>query len=345
LTSPDRKQAHLLYNPHAGSAVSPEWWIGKIVHKLCSHGYQVSTIATDPDLDSQQLLKVLDQGTDLLVATGGDGTLRLALEAASMAQMRVPVGIVPAGTGNQLARNLGLYDDNLLSDPLDKAVETLIDGKLFRMDLGVMNGHRFAVAAGVGPMSDAILMPDHQNKVNWKMLAYAGSLVHTIAQPPLLMKVTADGDSFTVAATGIFVSNIADLGLGLLSESARLDDGILDLCVLSPKEFHEYLEMGFRFAGGMGGDQDNPYYVKKVKSVSLEVIPVSRHSSLIDKSLRRLKKSFGIYEKPPLVMNKEAIAMIDGDACGTTPMHIEVAPQAVSVLVPKDFPIPKSAIQ
>lgn len=335
-----RKRAQLLYNPHAGSAVSPEWWVGKIVHKLCGNGYEVSTIATTPGLDGSGVLKLLQPETDLLVATGGDGTIRIALEAASLSEKKVPVGIVPAGTGNQLARNLGLHDDSLLADPLDKAVDTLVDGKLFTMDLGVMNGHRFAVAAGVGPMSDAILTPDHANKVNWKMLAYAGSLVHTLAQPPLLMRVTADGETFKVAAAGIFVTNIADLGIGLLSESARLDDGILDFCVLKPKEFHDYLEMGFRFAGGMGGELDAPYYVKKVRKVDLEVIPVSRHSSIIDKTFRRLKKGFGIYEKPPLVVNKEAIAMIDGDACGSTPMHIEVAPSAVSVLVPKDFKAP-----
>lgn len=335
------KRSHLLYNPHAGSAVSPEWWIGKIVHKLCTSDYEVTTFATTPGLTSQNILEVLKDGSDLLVATGGDGTIRLALEAASLAPQPIPVGIVPAGTGNQLARNLGLYDENILSDPLDKAVETLINGKLFSMDLGIMNGHRFAVAAGVGPMSDAILTPEHHDKVNWKMLAYAGSLVQTIAQPPLLMKVTADGESFTVAASGIFISNIADLGIGLLSESARLDDGILDLCVLAPMEFHDYLEMGFCFAGGLAGglagEQHAPYYVKKVKTVNLEVVPVSRHSSILDKTWRRLKSSLGFYEKPKLVVNKEAVAMIDGDGCGTTPMRIEVAPQAVSVLVPEEF--------
>jgi diacylglycerol kinase family enzyme len=340
LTSNARKHCCLLYNPHAGSAVSPEWWVGKIVHKLCGSGYEVTTIATTPETDAQEILGFLQNGPDLLVATGGDGTIRIALEAASLAPSKIPVGIVPAGTGNQLARNLGLYDENLLSDPLDRAVDTLVHGKPFTMDLGIMNGHRFAVAAGVGPMSDAILMPEYHNKVNWKMLAYAGSLVQTLAQAPLLMRVTVDEEeTITVAAAGVFVTNIADLGIGLLSESARLDDGILDLCILKPKEFHDYLEMGFRFAGGLGGEQDAPYYVKKVtRSVKLEVIPVSRHSSLINKSWRRFKQSFGFYEKPPLVLNKEANAMIDGDACGTTPMTIEIAPLAVTVMVPLEFP-------
>ena len=342
MTSTVRKQAHLLYNPHSGSAVAPEWWVGKIVHKLCSANFEVSATATWAGIDAQDVLDLLKNGSDLLIAAGGDGTIRMVLEAASLAPQPVPVGIVPVGTGNQLARNLGLYEDRILVDPIDKAVDTLIDGKPFAMDLGIMNGHRFAVSAGVGPMSDAILMPEQVDKVNWRMLAYAGSLVQTLAQPPLLIRVTADGESFTVAASGIFVSNISDLGIGLLSESARLDDGMLDLCVLAPQEFHDYLEMGFRFAGGMADSQPAPFYVKKVKTVDLEVVPVSRHSSILDKTWRRVKNSFGMYEKPPLLVNKEATAMIDGDACGTTPMHIEVAPYAVSIMVPQNFIVSKT---
>lgn len=342
MTSTVRKQAHLLYNPHSGSAVAPEWWVGKIVHKLCGANFEVSATATWAEIETQDVLDLLKDGSDLLVAAGGDGTIRMALEAASLAPERVPVGIVPVGTGNQLARNLGLYEDRILVDPIDKAVDALIEGKPFAMDLGIMNGHRFAVSAGVGPMSDAILMPEQIDKVNWRMLAYAGSLVQTLAQPPLLIRVTADGESFTVAASGIFVSNISDLGIGLLSESARLDDGMLDLCVLAPQEFHDYLEMGFRFAGGMADSQPAPFYVKKVQKVDLEVVPVSRHSSILDKTWRRVKTSFGMYEKPPLHLNKEATAMIDGDACGTTPMHIEVAPYAVSIMVPKNFVVSKT---
>jgi len=345
LTTPVRKLAHLLYNPHSGSAIAPEWWVGKIVHKLCSANFQVTATATWAGIETQDVLDLLKDGSELLIAAGGDGTIRMALEAASLAPERIPVGIVPVGTGNQLARNLGLYEDNILSDPIDKAVDTLIEGKQFAMDLGVMNGHRFAVSAGVGPMSDAILMPQHIDKVNWRMLAYAGSLVQTITQPPLLIRVTADDEApFNVAASGIFVTNISDLGIGLLSESARLDDGILDLCVLAPQEFHDYLEMGFRFAGGMADTQPAPYYVRKVRKVTLEVVPVSRHSSILNKTWRRVKNSFGVYEKPPLLLNKEATAMIDGDACGTTPMHIEVAPHAVSIMVPQNFTVSKHEI-
>ncbi|MBX9696053.1 MAG: hypothetical protein K2Z81_26940, partial [Cyanobacteria bacterium] len=249
----------------------------------------------------------------------------------------IAVGIVPVGTGNQLARNLSLYDDNFLIDPVDRAIECLLKGQPVRIDLGVMNGHYFAVACGVGPMSDAISSPDPKDKANWRLLAYASSLVQTIAQVPVLFNVHADGDTFQVGASGVFISNIADLGLGSFSQSASLVDGLLDLCILAPREFQDYLEMGFRFAGGSGGDQSSPYYVRQVRQVDIEVLPLSHQSSVLGRTWRNVKKKFGIDEPAPLAVHSEVAAMIDGDPCGTTPMHVEVIPQAVSVMAPLDF--------
>lgn len=75
------KHAHLIYNPHAGSAVSRELWLGRIIHQLSTDRYEVSTIALQPKFDSDTLVEILAEGSDLLVAAGGDGTIRIALEA------------------------------------------------------------------------------------------------------------------------------------------------------------------------------------------------------------------------------------------------------------------------
>ncbi len=336
-----QKNTLILYNQAAGSAYSPEHWLGRLIFKLTTVGQQcVRVVSVNATFSSSDALELIEDGCDLVLAAGGDGTVRLALEAARRFEEKggvIDVGIVPVGTGNQLARNLSLYDDNFLIDPVDRAIDCILTGQPVRIDLGVMNGHYFAVAAGVGPMSDAIVSPDPKDKANWRLLAYASSLVQTIAQVPVLFHVHADGDSFQIGASGIFVSNIADLGLGSFSQSASLIDGLLDLCILAPREFQDYLEMGFRFAGGSGGDQSSPYYVRQVRQVDIEVLPISHQSSVLERTWRNMKKRFGIDEPTPLAMHSEVAAMIDGDPCGDTPMHIEVIPQAVSVLAPHDF--------
>jgi diacylglycerol kinase family enzyme len=107
------------------------------------------------------------------------------------------------------------------------------------------------------------------------------------------------------------------------------------LCILNPAEFQDYIEMGFRFAGGLVSSQA-PYYTRKVKSVDIEALSEPPKLSRLQQVRRKLTSFFAgpPQEQPPTA--KQVTAMIDGDACGTTPMHIEVVPNAVNVLVLKD---------
>jgi len=326
------RHALVVYNPVAGTAADADLWLGAIVHKLCS-SYTVTVLATSAEMTPEGLLETVGKPLDLLVAAGGDGTLRFVLAAVAMAKSEVPVGIIPLGTGNQLARNLSIYSENILGDPLNDALSVILHGQPMKIDLGVMNGQHFCVAAGAGPMSDAILLPDRHDKNNWKMLAYASSMIQTFALPPVVFQIKADEETFKVAASGVFVTNIADLGVGTLSETALINDGLLDLCILNPSQFGEYMELGFRFAGGFVGGQA-PYYIKKVSSLDVEVVPVRSRLSRFQTVGHKIRNFFkGTSEfRPPMV--SQVTAMIDGDACGTTPMHIEVIPSAVTVMVP-----------
>jgi diacylglycerol kinase family enzyme len=238
---------------------------------------------------------------------------------------------LPLGTGNQLARNLNVFDASLLTDPLADAIQTMLTGATTRIDLGLMNGHYFCVAAGCGPLSDAVIGPSHQDKQNLKMLAYVGSIFNNIAAPPVHFNVRTGNDQFQVSASGIFITNVADLGVGTLSDTAELNDGLLDLCIMSPAEFTDYLQLGFRFTGGgiIGGDA--PYYIRKVKSVDISVVPVESQLSDFQAIAHKVRTAFkGESEQPPVY--KEVAAMVDGDACGTTPMKIQTKQSAVAVL-------------
>lgn len=332
------RHALIIYNPVAGTAVAPDLWLGSVIHRLCDR-YVVSVLATQSGMLPSDIFANFTDPIDLIVAAGGDGTVRFALAAVAERQSEIPVGIIPLGTGNQLARNLSIYEDNILADPLDDAVSVLLNGVPQKIDLGVMNGHYFCVAAGCGPLSDAILTPGHEDKVNWKMLAYASSMIQTFALPPVVFKLSIAGDEpFTISASGIFVTNISDLGVGTLSATAEVNDGLLDLCILNPAEFQDYLELGFRFAGGFVGGKA-PYYIRKVRSLDIEVVPVRSKLSRLQHLGHRIRSMIdGTSEKRPPVQT-EVIAAIDGDSCGTTPMHIEVAPNVVNILVPKSAAI------
>jgi len=323
--------ALVVYNPSAGSAAGPELWLGACIHRLCSEGgYKVTTLSTTAETTHDNIFEGLQQSFDIVVAAGGDGTVRMVIHAVAAQQIETRIGIVPLGTGNLLARNLKILEDNLLSDAVDVALDVILHGQGRRIDLGIMNGHYFAAAAGVGPLSDAVVTPGKRDKENWKMLAYASSMVQTLGQAPVLFKVTADGDVFKIAASGIFVTNVPDLGVGMLSESASMDDDLLDLCILSPREFGDYLKYGFHFATSGG---KAPYYVRKVKNVEIEVVPRRRPLSFLQQGLNQLKYALTGQVAGHSPQN-QGLAMIDGDACGITPMQISSAPQAVQIIVP-----------
>jgi diacylglycerol kinase (ATP) len=327
----DRRKALVIYNPSAGNLRDADLCIGSIVHNLCKDdNYAVTVTTTIADMTQRQCVAMIADDYDLIVAAGGDGTIRLVLGAVSDTVPHTPVAIIPLGTGNQLARNLNIYEENLLSDPLLDGIEVMVSGTPTPIDLGLMNGEYFCVAAGAGPLSDAVITPSRNDKSNLKMLAYVSSMIQTFASPPVVFRVHTGEDNFDVSASGIFVTNVADLGVGILSDSAELSDGLLDLCIMNPTEFSDYLQLGFRFVGAFVSGEA-PYYIRKVSSVDIDVIPVESRLSDLQAIAHKVRTTLkGQSEEPPRYEHVQA--MIDGDAFGTTPMRIQVKPNAVRVL-------------
>ena len=128
---------------------------------------------------------------------------------------------------------------------------------------------------------------------------------------------------------------MADLGVGTISETAELSDGLLDLCILNPTKFTDYLELGFHFAGGFVGGEA-PYYIRKVKTVDIEVVPGQSPMSGLQRVGHKIRSFLRGQPEAIVPVLQEVAAMIDGDACGTTPMHIEVVPRVVNVFVPPE---------
>jgi diacylglycerol kinase (ATP) len=325
------RTALVIYNPTAGAAADMDLLLGAVTHNLCTHGEYIVTVRqTIRDMNSQQAVELITPDCDLVVAAGGDGTVRLVLGAVSQRSPGTPVALIPVGTGNQLARNLNIYQENILTDPLAEAIATMLNGEKVRIDLGVMNNEYFCVAAGAGPLSDAVITPTRQEKANFRMLAYVGSMIQTFASPPVVFNVRIGATKFPVSASGLFITNVADLGVGTLSESAHLSDGLLDLCIMNPTEFADYIELGFRFAGMFVGGEA-PYYIRKVASVDIDVIETESQLSGIQAIAHKVRTTLS-GQPDTLPKYAKVMAMIDGDASGTTPMHVEVKPDAVTVL-------------
>ncbi|HEY9680597.1 MAG TPA: diacylglycerol kinase family protein [Oculatellaceae cyanobacterium] len=296
----------LIYNPRSGSALDRDLWLGTIVDKLCnSLQHKVLVSATTAGTSAADILEeLISISPELIIAAGGDGTIRHILGSLAETKIKIPVALIPFGTGNQLARNLRILEENIFQDPLQHAIDVIAAAKPRLIDLGKVNGNFFCVGVGVGPICEAILAPTQEEKENWGMLAYVGPMIRTITSPAVSFKVTADGDTFEVKALAVIVANVGDMGFARISEAARLDDGCLDLCIMTLSEFGDYVKLGFDVASSIVLG-DTPFYVRKVKKVRIESL------------------------------NGPVVANVDGDSLGETPIDIEVFPSAVNILCPK----------
>jgi YegS/Rv2252/BmrU family lipid kinase len=190
----------------------------------------------------------LKADVDLIIAAGGDGTVRAVCE--EVARTGVAVGILPHGTGNLLARNLSI--------PLNTrdALDVVFGGQDRAIDLSTLHTDSgtdttFLVMAGLG--MDAAIMTgvndQLKSKVGW--LAYFVSGVKAARFPAMKVQISVDdGEYRKFRARTVVVGNVGFLQGGIpLLPDAQIDDGLLDVVVLAPKRFIGWLAIIVRVIG------------------------------------------------------------------------------------------------
>ena len=181
----------------------------------------------------------VEQGAAVVIAAGGDGTVRAVAEA--LRESGVPIALIPSGTGNLLARNLALP----LTDPTG-SIRTAFTGSDRRIDVGIAEieradgsreQHTFVVMAGLGLDAKMIALtnPKLKKAVGW--LAYIDAGVRAIPDlKPVKLRFSIDGaPERTTSVHTIIIGNCGTLPGGiLLLPDAQPDDGVLDIAALKP---------------------------------------------------------------------------------------------------------------
>ena len=208
----------------------------------CPEPLWLETSADDPGRAMTQ--QAVDAGVDLVLAAGGDGTIRLV--AAGLAGTDVTMAIIPAGTGNLLARNLGVPLD--LPSALDLALsehERRIDTVLLRVDGGEPD--RFAVMAGTG--LDAMIMDGVDERLK-KFIgpgAYFISAGKALGRLPVPVQVTVDGKRHKRNAIICLIGSCGTLTGDLrLIPDASPDDGLLHVYVAYPTRATHWIKAFLR---------------------------------------------------------------------------------------------------
>jgi YegS/Rv2252/BmrU family lipid kinase len=184
---------------------------------------------TEEEPGTAQCRQALEDGCEVVFVSGGDGTLRACIEA--LAGTDVPLAVLPAGTGNLLARNFGI------PQKLGDAVVVAARGHLRRVDVGVSAGGRFAIMAGMGFDAQMLADAPEQLKATVGWPAYVVSAARHLREPRHTFTLTVDGGvPLTVRGRGVLIGNLGRLQGGLpVLPDALPDDGRLDVAVIEAK--------------------------------------------------------------------------------------------------------------
>jgi YegS/Rv2252/BmrU family lipid kinase len=266
---------------------------------LGAGGARVDVVTTERPGHAAEIASARASNYQAVFTLGGDGT---AMEVVgALAGTGIPIGILPGGTGNLVARALGI--------PIAtrRAASALLRGDVAEVDLGrLASGRCFAFSCGVGV--DARMIRD--TPPIWKrrlgIFAYAYVAFRaSLRNVTFRVRATVDGETFERDATAVMVANFGAVlhDLIVLGPGIARDDGKLDLCVFSPATGWEALGIAWRL-------------------LRKDFRP---HRAIAYRSGRR----FRIECHPP----QEAQA--DGELVGPTPVELEVDPRAARLLLPR----------
>ena len=263
-----------------------------------ARGVRCDAVVTEEPGHGAELAGRLAREYDAVFALGGDGTAVEVLGATT--GLGVPTGILAGGTGNLLARTLGI--------PLDvrRAIGVLLGAEPAAIDLGVLgDGRRFAFSAGLGLDVRMIEGAPARLKRRLGVLAYVLSAGRAVLRrDDFAVRVTVDGVVYERVAAAVMIANFGAVlnDFLQLGPEIRSDDGVLDLCVFSPSTFRDSLRVLRRLHGKDFRSDPSMLYVPG--------------------------KHFLVETDQPRT------AQADGEIIGRTPIEIRVDPRAALILVP-----------
>lgn len=287
------RRALLLVNQNARRGSES---IDHVVERLASNGVGVTveTFATPSEVSDDIIRRQAD--FDCVIVAGGDGTVSSA--ARGIVETGLPLGILPMGTANDLARTLEIPDD------LARAADVIAQGVTRRIDLGSVNGHYFFNVASIGLSAELARNLCRDTKKRWGRLGYAIAAFRALASArPFSTWIKNKGETTYVKTLQIAVGNGVHYGGGnVVHHSAEIDDGYLDLYSLEMRSVWKLALMAPSFrAGGHGAWNE----VRTARCVEFE-----------------------IETRKPRPVNA------DGELVTSTPARFRVHPRAVEVYVP-----------
>lgn len=235
----------------------------------------------------------------MVIVGGGDGSMNAA--ASALAATQLPLGVLPLGTANDLARTLGIPVD------LSQAADIIAQGMLHRIDLGRVNDRYFFNVANIGLGVQVKNRLTNENKRRWGIISYAQSFIGALSSfRPFKASIVCDSRRKNHTSIQIAVGNGRHYGGGMtIADEAHIDDGTLYLYSVKPLSVWELFKCVFAFRSGQFK---------------------SRHPIFLDHG-KDIEISTG----------RRMAVTADGEQVSSTPAKFTIHRNAISVYIPESY--------
>jgi len=297
MTAPLVRRAAAVFNPASGAGTYKRDF-PLIISSLRALGIDIVEMATEHEGHATELARAaVAEGFEAVIAIGGDGTVNEVVNG--LAGSEVPLAIIPTGTVNVLALELGIP-----LDPPD-ACKALVKGTISWIDLGLAGDRYFALMAGIGVDAAVIasMTPALKRTLREAAFFVQGVATFLTHEDPMLRVVA---DEAVMEGYFVVIGNSANYG-GVfgITPLADMRDGLLDVCVLKDRSF---LSTAWYWLTALASSPVQHPGVEYFRTRSVAI-------SAVDE-------------------NHEVLVQTDGEVVGKLPIVCRIAPRALRVIVP-----------
>ncbi|ELS01594.1 methylglyoxal synthase [Xenococcus sp. PCC 7305] len=303
----NKRIAHLIFNPISGQG-NPDQDLA-LIKRLLKPQINLNVILTEPDIEpGEQAKEAIKSGTDLVIASGGDGTISAV--AAAVMETDIPLGVIPRGTANAFSVALGIPTN------INAACETILAGTTRVVDVARCNNIPMILLAGIGFEAEIVAKADREFKNQFGVFAYllAGAQQFA-AQETFEAQVEIDGQISNFQSAAMTVANAAPptsilaQGWGETVE----DDGLLDVTI---------------------GIRESQEFNLASRLQAVNALASLFTSALIKQPINREDIICLRVPQIKISANPPQKVVVDGEIIGTTPVEIRCIPQGLTVFAP-----------
>lgn len=233
------KRARIIYNPTSGRELFKKN-LAEVLETLEIAGYETSCHATTREGDATEAArKAVENGFDIIIASGGDGTLNEVVAGVSEFEKRPKIGLIPMGTTNDFARAVHIPRD------IKKAVEIIVKGDSIPVDVGLVNDRYFINIAGGGRITELTYDVPSKLKTMLGQLAYYLKGIEMLPSiKSTRVRIEYDGEVFEDEAMMFLVGLTNSVGgFEKLAPSSSINDGLFSLLILKKLNIAEFIRV------------------------------------------------------------------------------------------------------